>query len=78
MRVPIQTGATFTRGPLEPLFQRVPLPERISDPKDLMPDDRGFLAAVCATEVSTTAENQPQIVTVCNWFEELKRLVPAR
>jgi serine/threonine-protein kinase len=78
MRVPIQTGATFTRGPLTPLFQWVPLPERIGDPKDLMPDGRGFLAAVFATELSTTPEDQPQIVTVYNWFEELKRLVPTK
>jgi serine/threonine protein kinase len=76
MRVPIQTGATFTRGPLTPLFPWVPLPERIGDRRDLMPDGRSFLAVVDATAVSTTAEYQPQIVTVHNWFEELKRLVP--
>jgi serine/threonine-protein kinase len=77
IRAPIQTGATFTRGPLEALFQWVPAPERVGDFKDLMPDGRNFLAAVFATELSTTPGDEPQIVAVYNWFEELKRLAPS-
>jgi hypothetical protein len=42
-----------------------------------MPDGR-FLAAVFATETSMTPEQQPQTVTVYNWFEELKQFVPAK
>jgi hypothetical protein len=49
-------------------------PERVGDLKDLMPDGRSFLAAVSATQLSTTPGDEPQIVAVYNWFEELKRL----
>jgi hypothetical protein len=32
---------------------------------------------VFATELNTTPGDEPQIVAVYNWFEELKRLAPS-
>jgi hypothetical protein len=53
----------------------VPAPERIGDRKDLMPDGQSLLIAAFADE-SLSPEEGRRFVTVYNWFEELKRLVP--
>jgi len=78
-RAAVETGPTLTRGPVERLFGWVPAPERIGDRKELMPDGQHFLIAAGASsagQLAGGAEQQSRIVTVYNWFEELKRLVP--
>ena len=45
------------------------------DRKDLMPDGQSLLIAAFADE-SLSPEEGRRFVTVYNWFEELKRLVP--
>jgi len=79
MRAAVETGSTLTRGAVERLFGWVPAPERIGDRKELMPDGEHFLIAAGAGGAGNPAggtEEQSRIVTVYNWFEELKRLVP--
>ena len=82
MRIPVTTEPTFTQGTPEALFEASAFldPSTMSaagvSPRrmfELAPDGR-FLTA---TRVGSSSEPL-DLVVVVNWFEELKRLVPAR
>ena len=78
MRVPVQTQPTFTAGNGEVVFEgsylvNAPVvPERTFD---IAPDGQRFLMIKEDVPGNETAE-EPHIVVVQNWFEELKARVP--
>jgi Tol biopolymer transport system component len=81
-RVPVKTGATFERGTPEKLFDASPYlvilpggqPGRMYD---VSADGQRFLMI---KEISRADERPPsaRIILVQHWFEELKRVVPAK
>ncbi len=66
MAVSIQTEPSFAHGTPEVLFERFPDTSHVRQ-YDISPDDGRFLMI---------KQDEPEMVLVQNWFEELKRLVP--
>lgn len=83
MRVSITPGATWTAGTPTQLFEAPsyvlgPIGNAaVSRTYDVSPDSKRFLMMKNA-EAPTQTATAPRIIVVQNWFEELKRLVPAR
>ncbi|MBI3048796.1 MAG: serine/threonine-protein kinase [Acidobacteria bacterium] len=76
LSVPVQSGATFTAGRPQILFELSMAPNIVgSRPYDLAPDGTFVVVRNAQTE---SASQTPRLVLVQNWTEELKRLVPAR
>ena len=70
MSVPIVSGPTFDSGPPAPAVQgQYARPSR-NTPYDVAPDGRLLL-------LKPVRAPRDEIVTVLNWTEDLKRLVPA-
>jgi eukaryotic-like serine/threonine-protein kinase len=75
MAVPITTTPTFSAGAPRMLFEG---PFRIDGPfrgYDVTPDGQRFLMV---QEIAQPAARLSQMVLVQNWFEELKRVAPAK
>jgi len=75
MAVPITTTPTFSAGTPRMLFEG---PFRIDGPfrgYDVTPDGQRFLMV---QEIAQPAARLSQMVLVQNWFEELKRVAPAK
>ena len=70
MAVSVSTGSTFDFGSAELLFdiQNYRTQGEIV-PYDIAPDGR-FLMTKFARE------NEPEVIVVLNWFDELERLIP--
>ena len=76
LAVSIVTEPRFTTGVPEVLFEGAYLPPSGQNrPYDLTPDGGRFVM-IKASDVTSDADESPQIILVQNWFEELKRLVP--
>ena len=75
MTVPIQTGPTFSPGNPEPVF---PWNYYLAGPPrrtfDVAPGGERFL--VLSTTTDESGDGPWEIITVLNWFEELKERVP--
>ena len=69
MAVDIKTEPSFTAGKPKLLFER-----EHKDFGDVSPDGQRFLM----TQAVEPEQPATQINLVLNWFEELKRLVPAK
>src|SRR5262249_14897474 len=80
MRVEIPRSAAFTPGMPQKLFDwpyyRAGTGTNLGRTYDISPDGRRFLVIKRDTPPNQAA--QPNLVVVQNWFEELKKLVPAR
>lgn len=76
MSVRIATVPTFQAGTPEPLFANAFLRTGWGRTYDVAPDGRRFLLTFM--KESPPAPPPPQMVLVQHWFEELKRLVPAK
>jgi eukaryotic-like serine/threonine-protein kinase len=79
MRVPISAGASWKAGTPTQLFES---PSYVFDGRgqrsyDVAPDGKRFVM-LKNTDTSGPRTTPPRIVVVQNWFEELKRLVPAK
>jgi hypothetical protein len=75
--VPVQFGTTLVAGRPQVLFEAAMLPPFGGNrPYDLAPDGRFIV--IRPAEEETGSSTAPSLVLVQNWFEELKRLVPAR
>ncbi len=73
MAVPVQTGATFSKGQPEVLFEGSYERSRfggITPYYDIVDNGQRFLM------IKQEQREQAHINVVLNWFEELKRLVP--
>jgi serine/threonine-protein kinase len=81
MRVPVKSGSTFARGTPEKLFEAPYLVRTPGAPLgrmyDVSLDSQRFLMIKQPSE-SDERPPSPRIILVQNWFEELKRLVPAK
>jgi hypothetical protein len=77
VRVTTQPSFTFSEAtPMSLPFQtNAPSVER---PWDISPDGQRFLGLIDAAQSQAGAPAAPQIQVVLNWFEELKRLAPAK
>jgi serine/threonine-protein kinase len=75
MKVDIQTGAAFSAGTPEMLFQGGFISPQTGRNYDVTADGKRFLMIKDARPVDSSAPPS-QLVVVLNWFEELKRLVP--
>jgi len=81
MSVPVKTGSSFDAGTPRKLFDAPYLVRRPGGPLGRMYDvslnGQRFLML---KEITTADERPPlpRIILVQNWFEKLKRLVPAR
>ena len=75
MAVPMQTSPSLVMGTPVKLFEGRFFSGLVGRTYDVSPDGRRFLMI---KDAASTAELPPQIVIVENWFEELKRRVPAR
>ncbi len=73
MAVPIQPGPSFTRGNAAVVVDRVYFSAAVGRSHDVSPDGTRFLMIKDAAASTAT-----QLVVVLNFFEELKRLVPAQ
>ena len=78
MVVPVlETAPAFRAGDAEVLFETQYCFARATRTYDIDPDGRRFLMVKeGAPTDDPDASDQPQIVLVENWFEELERLVP--
>jgi hypothetical protein len=80
MRVPVKTGATFDGTP-EKVFDAKYLVRQPGEGPgrqyDVSADGKRFLM-VKDTGVADKRPQSARIILVQNWFEELKRLVPAK
>ncbi|MDO8679401.1 MAG: protein kinase [Acidobacteriota bacterium] len=79
MAVPIQAGATFSAGNPRVLFEGryVASSDRSARTYDVAADGQRFLMIKnAATDVATATG--PSFIFVLNWFDELKRLAPAK
>ena len=77
LAVPVQPGAQIVSGRAQVLFEFAIAPMLGgSRPYDIAPDGRFLIIRSGQAEVGEGTA--PQIVVVQNWFEELKRLVPAK
>ena len=78
MRVAVQTSPTFTTSAPVPVLERAYVWSGIglsARTYDVSPDGRRFLM-IKAVETPISA-NAPELVAVVNWFEELRKKVPA-
>ncbi len=76
MAVEISTQPSFSAGKPKMLFQGPYLPTPLTFPSyDVSPDGQRFLMLKANERISSSSLTQ--IVVVQNWFEELKRRVPA-
>ena len=77
LAVPVQPGAQIVSGRAQVLFEFAIAPILGgARPYDIAPDGRFLIIRSGQEEVAEGLA--PQIVVVQNWFEELKRLVPAK
>ena len=77
MAVAVETGETFRPSEPEPLFAEryeLPLPNSAAANYDVAEDGRFLMMKGASTD---DGQASAQLVLVQNWFEELKRLVPA-
>ena len=75
--LPRSAEPTFTQGALTQLFEWNFIGGGNGNRRmTVSPDGQQFLLLVTATENAEGDAEQPQIITVQNWFEELRRLVP--
>ena len=75
MAVPVESGATFTAGRSQMLFEgSYPTPKSGRQLYDASADGERFLMIKSGTD--DAGAGQPQINIVLNWFEELKQRVP--
>jgi Tol biopolymer transport system component len=76
--VAVKSGTTLEAGRPQPLFDAGMVPVVVGDqPYDVALDGR-FLIMRNEGDDAGSSSTQPMLVLVQNWFEELKRLVPAR
>lgn len=76
MSVAVDTVPVFVAGPPQKLFERPDLRAAWGRSYDVAPDGRRFVMAL--NKEASTSLPPAQMVLVQNWFEELKRLVPAK
>ena len=69
--VSVSSGLTFTRGTPEVLFEGAYLPGNLGRQYDVSPDGQRFLMFKAGTPGRTP--DQPDIIVVENWAEELRR-----
>jgi serine/threonine-protein kinase len=75
MSVPIEPGAAFKAGTPQVLFKGQYATPQFARQYSVSPDGRRFLLIKDATASGDVPP--PQVIVVQNWFEELKRRVPA-
>jgi serine/threonine-protein kinase len=81
MRVPLKTGSTFERGTPEKVFDAPYLVRQPGQPPGRMYDVSADAQRFLMIKETTGADERPpsaRIILVQSWFEELKRLVPAK
>ena len=79
MRVEIARAASFSHGMPQKLFDwhyQMSSSTNLGRTYDISPDGRRFIVIKQATRSEQTAP--PSLIVVQNWFEELKKLAPAR
>jgi hypothetical protein len=77
LAVPVQLGTTVVAGRPQVLFEFGILPILAGARSyDIAPDGRFVI--IRSDQAQGEENTPPQIVVVQNWFEELKRLVPAK
>ena len=72
MAVSFETNPTFAAGTPHALFEGDYIMENGGPNYDVAPDDERFLMI----KQQSAGPSTEQIITVKNWFEELRRLVP--
>ena len=76
LAVPVQSGSTLEAGRQQELFETATGVSTSGRPYDVAPDGRFFIIRSGRAEGGGTTASD--LILVQNWFEELKRLVPAR
>jgi hypothetical protein len=77
LAVPVQSGTTLVAGRPQVLFDVATLPPFAgSHPSDIAPDGRFYI--IRSAQADTGARTPSNMILVLNWFDELKRLVPAK
>ena len=76
LAVPVQSGTTLVAGRPQVLFEFAMFPTAAGQrPYDIAPDGRFLIIRSGQTEAD--GSTAPNMIVVLNWYEELKRLVPA-
>jgi hypothetical protein len=74
MAMAVETESGFRAGTPQRLFQgSYEAPQQFRQAYDVSPDDQRF---IMIKRVEVDYADQPQIIVVQNWLEELERLVP--
>ena len=74
LSAPVGMRPAFTRGALRRLFSWTTVPERAGSQRDLVPGDGRFLFVSAGDDFQASIERR-ELVTVINWFEELRAKV---
>jgi hypothetical protein len=73
--VAVQAGTTLVAGPPQVLFEFDMFVAQGGRPYDIAPDGRFII--IRSGQAEAGGGTAPNMIVVQNWFEELKRLVPA-
>jgi hypothetical protein len=77
MAVPVELGANFVAGTPQSLFEGTYFIGNAGRTYDVFPDGKRFLMIKTGT-TSASLSALSQLVFVNNWFDELRRLAPAK